>query len=150
MIVVVRQRKSLRVEAVQVTAENLLEVAAWCGGVRRIYQKSVETTSGDFRSGQECVEVVISRNEYGRENKGRAYIGGWVTRVMGRSTPTHRVYTDHAFSEAFEKIKTSPEKLKKVHEIVWEAMYNQYVHDSEFDKAKVEETVLQIAELFAP
>ena len=91
-------RKSFIVEAIQVTEENLQEVAAWCEGevltTFRPQKGSDEKESVDF------VKVkVINRARNDRQT--RAYPGDWLL----LSEVGFKVYTDRAFKNAFEDMQ---------------------------------------------
>jgi hypothetical protein len=73
------------VEAVQVTQDNMLEVASWCGGDVR--------TPAD---GKPYIQVKVKRPHNPRQTQG--YVGDWVLR---RNTNWH-VYTDKAFWQGYE------------------------------------------------
>jgi len=101
------RRKTFTVQAIQVTAENMKGLAEWCGGNTIVYFPDVYHQSGDYRSGQSCVEVVIGRVN-GRPKKVRAYSGDWITKLVG--TENFRVYRDKTFLEAFEEVRSEFEK----------------------------------------
>lgn len=74
----------LFVEAVQVTVENMAEVAVWCNG-------SVLTDE----NGKNFVKAVVFRPNHERQT--RAYVGDWVLKTeIGI-----KCYTDKAFAKGF-------------------------------------------------
>ena len=81
------QRKPFEIEAVQVTEENLEDVAKWCDGV-------VET-HGDSQH----IKVRVHRPLNERQTK--AFVGDWVL-YAGTG---YKVYTDKAFKKSFEPAK---------------------------------------------
>ena len=81
-------RKPLVVEAVQVTEENLYEVAKWCGG-------DVKTFEGD-----RSIEVnVLHPNT---KAQGIAKPGMWIL----RSNQGYKIFNDRAFVRGFDKAET--------------------------------------------
>lgn len=86
-------RKPFEVDAVQVTAENIDEVAKWCQG---------EVTTED---GQPCIKVRVLRALNERQTK--AFVGDWVL-YAGTG---YKVYIDKAFKKSFvektEELRTT-------------------------------------------
>lgn len=80
-------RKPFDVEAVQVTEENMGEVAAWCGG--RV--QTIRVDDKDVR----YIKVRVVRPM--SEKQTQAYVGEWVLEV----NKGHKVYTNKAFLENF-------------------------------------------------
>lgn len=79
-------RKPMYVEAVQVTAENLLQVMKWCGG-----------TAFDQFEGPAFIKVLGYRSKL---LPTKAFVGDWVL-----SGPHgFRVYSDTAFKKTFEQV----------------------------------------------
>lgn len=76
-------RKPFEVEAVEVTAENMAEVAAWCHG------EILSETNGNF------IKVRVARVLNERQTK--AYVGDWVL-YAGTG---FKVYTAKAFKKTF-------------------------------------------------
>lgn len=81
-------RKTFDVEAVQVTDDNMPEVAKWCGG-------SIKRTG----SGESYVNVPVKQptNPEKNRNPFRAFPGYWVL----KSNTGCRVYTQSGFEAAF-------------------------------------------------
>lgn len=94
------RRKPLFVEAVTVTAENMEEVAAWCGGRIRV-DDSDEPTKG-----QNYIKVKVKRPLNDRQT--RAYIDDKVLKAGA----SFKVYTPKAFEVSFE------EEIKHMVEVV--------------------------------
>lgn len=87
-------RKPLYVDAVEVTAENMAEVAEWCSGNIRTLVRPGTTTEEKY------IRVKVHRALSDRQTK--AFVGD---RVL--STPTgFKVYPPRAFEKSFEKVET--------------------------------------------
>lgn len=87
-------RKPFYIDAVQVTEENLEEVAKWCQGDVR--------TSADSSFGRKLdkyVKVRVHRPLNDRQT--RAYVGDWVL-YAGTG---YKVYTPTAFANSFEAVE---------------------------------------------
>lgn len=81
-------RKPFEIDAVQVTPENLEEVAAWCQG---------EILAGESEdTAQRHIKVRVHRPLNDRQTK--AYPGDWVL-YAGKG---YKVYTDKAFKTSFQ------------------------------------------------
>jgi len=78
-------RKPLYVDAIQVTKENLSEIAKWCGG--NVFQ------SEDIS----YIQVLHYKSKIVPRTK--AFVGDWVL----ESRNGYRVYTDKAFGKSFEE-----------------------------------------------
>lgn len=95
-------RKPFEVEAVEVTPQNINDVAEWCGG--RVLQSDLSKDGG--RSGsQEYIKVAVKRPLSDRQT--RAYYGDWVLFARsgaGDAGPAgFKVYTPKAFTGSFER-----------------------------------------------
>lgn len=87
-------RKPFVVDAVQVTAENMAEVAHWCNGeVRTVKESGVSSVIGT-----QYVAVRVKRPLTARQTK--AFAGDWVL----ASGPSFKVYTPGAFEKSFSII----------------------------------------------
>lgn len=82
-------RKPFLIDAVQVTKDNMEEVAKWCGG-------TIETETRGNRT-IKFIQVPVSRPL--NERQKHALIGDWVL-YAGRS---FKCYTAKAFADCFEK-----------------------------------------------
>jgi hypothetical protein len=80
-------RKPLTVEAVQVTDENIYEVAKWCDG-------DVHTALG---SGKKHIQVAVLHPLHKKQT--RASVGDWVL----KSDQGFKIYADTAFQKGFEE-----------------------------------------------
>ena len=90
-------RKVFFVDGVEVTKENLEEVAEWCGG-------SVKTTTAkpeENLEAQPYVKVPILK--YVNERQTKAFVGDVVT----KSGNQFKVYTASAFRKSFEELVSS-------------------------------------------
>lgn len=79
-------RKPFEVDAVQVTAENMEEVAQWCEGE--------VTSEGDAKFVKVNVVQVLN------ERQTKAFVGDWV--LFARNG--YKVYTEKAFKKSFELV----------------------------------------------
>lgn len=85
-------RKSFQVEGVQVTAENINEVAEWCGGDIR-YRRNSKSPEDMY------IRVNVTRPL--NERQKRAYLGNWVL----KSDRGWKVFTENAFHASFDEVK---------------------------------------------
>jgi hypothetical protein len=92
-------RKPFHVDAVQVTEENMEEVAAWCAGKIRTSKKTIRDDDNKIveRLEVQFIKVDVHRPLNERQTKG--YVGDWVL----LSEAGFKVYTERAFEKAFEK-----------------------------------------------
>lgn len=90
-------RKSFEVEAVQVTADNMAEVAEWCRG------RVVKATGSE----EQHVKVRVLRPM--EERQTQAFVGDWVL-YAGTG---YKVYNAKAFARSFEAVG---EELRTVDE----------------------------------
>ena len=85
-------RKPFSVGAVQVTSENMAEVAKWCGGrVQNMVEDGVDSVAGT-----KYIKVKVKRPLSARQTK--AFIGDWVL----QAGTGFKVYTDPAFQKSFD------------------------------------------------
>lgn len=89
-------RKPFAVEAVQVTEENMEEVAAWC--------------SGEIRGGSNPSNAYIKVKIYHAINKRQtqAFVGDWVLR-MGKG---FKVYLEGAMDKTFTPVRDDVIRLE--------------------------------------
>jgi hypothetical protein len=88
-------RKPFPVEAVEVTFDNMREVAQWCGG--RVKTDRMQWSN---RIGQKYVQVHVPRAL--NERQTMAYVGDWVL-YSGSGPNGFKVYTPKAFESSFVK-----------------------------------------------
>ncbi len=90
------QRKPFYVQAVQVTADNLEEVAEWCAGqIRHTKPNPAENVPS-----APYVKVCVLNPR--SERLTRAYVGDWVVRAGSG----FKIYPDKSFNESF--IRATP------------------------------------------
>jgi hypothetical protein len=83
-------RKPFPVKCIQVTPENMSEVAKWCGGKIRT------TTPKDPTRANKYIQVEVPGAQKDRHS--RAYAHDWVLHMNNG----YKVYNDRAFKDAFE------------------------------------------------
>lgn len=84
-------RTTFYVEAVQVTAENIEDVAKWCGGELK----------HETRQGRRLVQYIeVEVNNPMSEKQKRAFVGNWVL----KAGTGFKVYTEKAFRSCFYKV----------------------------------------------
>lgn len=89
-------RKPFVVEAIQVTSNNVFEVAEWCNGE---VKKSSPKSAPAGQTGEELyvkVKVIKAQND----KQSQAFVGDWVL----RSGNNFKVYTNKAFLTTFEPL----------------------------------------------
>ncbi len=87
-------RKPFHVDAVQVTEENMSDVAQWCEGQIQESEKTKDGSSATF------IKVWVHRPMTERQT--RAFVGDWI--LYARSG--FKVYTTKAFEKTFEQVGT--------------------------------------------
>lgn len=89
-------RKPFVVEAVQVTEENMAEVAAWCGG--------------EVRTADKKANAYIKLGVYHAINKRQtqAFVGDWVLK-MGKG---FKIYLEKAMSKTFTPVPENAEDIR--------------------------------------
>jgi uncharacterized protein involved in type VI secretion and phage assembly len=107
------QRKPFRVQAIQVTDDNLTELAEWCGGEVRLEEDGFDA----FKS---YVDVPIAKpaGRY-RLQRVRAYVGDWLVRLTEDNV--FKIYKTRSFLEIFEEVLTDVDEYKAVLEMLQEA-----------------------------
>ncbi len=91
-------RKPFHVDAIQVTYENMEEVAIWCEGEVVAIEKD-ETTAEKY------IKVRVYRPITERQTK--AFVGDWVL-YAGTG---FKVYTSKAFEKSFEQVSEDSEEI---------------------------------------
>lgn len=107
-------RKTFRVKAIRVTAENAAELAEWCGG--ELHDADLPTTNAISIS-------VPTGHVAGRTRKTRARIGDWITRLSEGNN--FRVYPNRSFLLAFQEIISETERYNKIHGLLTKIRYAQ-------------------------
>lgn len=97
-------RKPLYVEAVQVTQENLEEVAHWCGGEVFRVEPTEEKPEGDVFIKVNVKFPMDEEQTKARYAKGDKP-GDWVLRSGNRN---FKVYTDRAVGNVFSRVTPAP------------------------------------------
>ena len=83
-------RKSFAVEAIQVTPENMAEVAKWCDGEIK--------TDGEKEGNLSRDHIKVEVSNPLREKQTKAFLGDWVLKSGKKS---FKVYTNNAFYKSF-------------------------------------------------
>lgn len=87
-------RKPFKVHAVEVTEENMIEVAQWCNGdLRKTPQGKTQSLSANF------IAVRVARVTSPRQSQ--AFVGDWVL-YAGTG---YKVYTPKAFAHHFDLVQ---------------------------------------------
>lgn len=89
-------RKPFEIEAVQVTEDNMGDVAVWCQG-------EIETEEG----GAEFIKVRVHHPLNDRQTK--AFVGDWVL----YANKGFKVYTGKAFKNNFDELSDGPPQLQQ-------------------------------------
>lgn len=89
-------RKPFEVEAIQVTAENMEQVAKWCRGQLR------RSAGPGGRNPQRYIKVPVKRFLTDRQTQ--AYVGDWVVTAIEEGAKGFKVYTPKAFTKTFDEL----------------------------------------------
>lgn len=89
------QRKPIYVDAVQVTADNMKEVAQWCQG--HLVQPNGQENP---KPGSPFVKVRVHNPQRPRQTK--AFVGDW---VLYSEFYGYKVYTQSAFQNTFVRVE---------------------------------------------
>lgn len=108
------QRRTFRVQAIRVTAENIMELTGWCGGV--LIDGHLPATNAWY------IRVPVS-NITGRQQTQEAHVGDWITRLTDANN--FRVYKNKSFLQAFQEIRDDAQRYAEVHSIIVNAMRKQ-------------------------
>lgn len=106
------ERLPFTIKAVEVTAENIKQVARWCGG---------EIKSEGRRGNKKFILVDVKRALNDRQKQ--AYVGDWVLRAGSG----YKVYTPKAFHESFRK------KVEHMVEVTSNMIKREEAEDKEED-----------------
>lgn len=98
-------RKTFHVNAVQVTEDNIEEVAKWCGGEVLTKQTPIKNAI----KVETFVKVPVLRPLNDKQSS--AFISDWVLEHEGG----YKVYTDRAFVKSFEQVTVYTEEQSKAH-----------------------------------
>ena len=91
-------RKPFHVDAVQVTKENMEEVAAWCAGEIRTSKKTIRDDDNNVIEKKEFPYIKVDVHRPLNDRQTKAYENDWVL----LSDAGYKVYTERAFEKAFE------------------------------------------------
>ena len=92
-------RKAFPVKGVQVTEENIEEVAKWCGGEVRTSVTTVLSEDGSPKGKLERPIIKVSVVHPLNDRQTKAFLGDWVL----ESDYGFKVYSQRAFNNSFEK-----------------------------------------------
>lgn len=92
-------RKPFPVEAVQVTEENLNEVAKWCGGDIHTSTKTLRNDAGEETGKIKLPFIKVDVHRPLNDRQTKAFVGDWVL----KSESGFKVYTLKAFDNSFQK-----------------------------------------------
>ena len=92
-------RKPFPVEAVQVTEENLNEVAQWCVGDVHTSTKTLRNDAGEETGKIKLPFIKVNVHRPLNDRQTKAFIGDWVL----KSDSGFKVYTMKAFDNSFRK-----------------------------------------------
>lgn len=130
-------RKQFPVDCVQVTAENIEEVAKWCNGT--IHETDPEIAEKFKKPVQRWIQVDVQNAMNERQTK--AFVDDWVL-FANRG---YKIYTPNAFERNFERPASAPaptqqEKVFKgtatpatVQKVVRSAVSGEFVSKAEAD-----------------
>lgn len=91
-------RVPFHVDAVQVTEENLEQIAEWAGGEVKTANRTIRDAEGKPTGEKEKARYIkIETHRPLNERQTRAFIGDWVL----KSDSGFKIYTAKAFSECF-------------------------------------------------
>lgn len=91
-------RKPLYVDAVEVTVENLYELANWCQGEVKDYgDKTLAKEQAENQALERYIHVRVHQPKNIRQTK--AYVGDWILYTQRG----YKVYNPKAFKNSFDK-----------------------------------------------
>lgn len=114
-------RKPFTVEAVQITVDNMAEVAEWCGG---------EVILEQHKNGRLVQYIKVDVNKPISERQTKAYVGDWILKGRGG----FKCYSKKAFPACFEKagpvvkqsdLEMQPDPMREVYEANYNAAKGQ-------------------------
>lgn len=91
-------RKSLFVDAVQVTEENFADIARWCFGEICNIDETPVNSSEDVNPSKQYIHVRVHNPKNPRQTK--AFVGDWIL----YTERGYKVYTTKAFQANFDKV----------------------------------------------
>lgn len=90
-------RKTFYVKGVEVTEDNMLQVARWCDGEVRTNQRVIDDHNNTVD--EKYIKVSVNRAQTERQTK--AFVGD---RVLYSDGQGYKVYNPKAFKNAFEPV----------------------------------------------
>jgi hypothetical protein len=96
------RRKPFDVETVRVTADNMVEVAAWSGGS---IHSTIPPQGGLGLKTQVKRFIKIEVPNASSERQKKAYIGDWVLKAENGSI---KIYTNEAYHKSFDELGDPP------------------------------------------
>lgn len=110
-------RKAFVVQGIQVTAENMNEVAAWCLGEVR---EKVDVEGWSRKNNGR--HIYVDKTEPGGRRMSMAFVGDWILCNENR----FRIYSDKSFRGVFEPSTVDPaQRYADVYTLVVSAMRRQ-------------------------
>lgn len=91
-------RKSLFVDAVQVTEENFADIARWCFGEICNIDETPVNSAEDVNPSKQYIHVRVHNPKNPRQTK--AFVGDWIL----YTERGYKVYTTKAFQANFDKV----------------------------------------------
>lgn len=107
-------RKPLMVEAVQVTEENLYDVAKWCGG-------DVQT-----QGNKKIIFVKVLHPLHAKQS--RASVTDWVL----KSSQGYKIYADTAFRKGFEEFAEDDQRMAEMGQMLRNKLANVNAAELQF------------------
>jgi hypothetical protein len=93
------ERTPFYVDAVQITLDNMEDVAKWCGGEIKRQVRNRDTVV-------QYIEVDVTNPVSARQ--GKAFVGNWAL----KTNSGFKVYTERAFESCFKEVKPpTPEEI---------------------------------------
>lgn len=120
-------RKPFEVDAVEITAENIEEVAQWCGG--EVKESEAKKPGQET---QKFIKVAVKRPLNDRQTRG--YPGDWILSAGNG----FKVYTQKAFSGSFE------EQTDRIFEVLERQDQRIEMEDEMYEADLTEPDVLQV------
>lgn len=133
------QRKPFRVQAIQVTDENLSDLAEWCGGAVRLEEDGFD----GFKSYVD-VPTTKATSRY-RLQRVRAYVGDWLVRLTEDNN--FKIYKTRSFLEIFEEVPSDEKEEQAILELLQEAFSIDTEQSNESPDDLADEYAKKIVEL---
>jgi len=139
-------RKSFSVEAIQVTEENMADVAEWCGG--KVLTASHQPDNGVSSRPRMFIKVHVPNARSPRQTT--AFVSDWIL----KSGQSFKIYTEKAFRSTFQDPYTDQDLVCLVEQKVRSAMAAQdvatyYSEGSDGTSVVASQTAKDIVKLLA-